>query len=256
MAVRQGDAQAMSFSYNAVWDDTVRMLKGNASLLLPIAGAFLFLPAALAAYVVPPPVQAETLAPMIQHYRDNFWPLFLVQLIGFVGNLAILALLLDHRRPTVGGAITASFAMLLPYLAVSIISGLMIFGGLLLLIVPGLYLIGRLTVTGSVLVAEGRRNPFDIIRRSFALTKGNGWAVLGIVLLVFVAFYILSLAFTFVVGSVLLLIDRASGGGTGSFLLLVIGAALGAAFNTVLMTLSAAIYRRLAGEPQASTSGI
>jgi len=246
----------MSFSYSAVWDETVLMLKANRALLLPVAAAFLFLPSALGTYVAPPPIDPESSQPMLDYYRDNALTLLLVQLVGFVGNLVILVLLLDGRRPTVGAAIGAAFGMLLFYLLVTLLSGAMIFGGLMLLIVPGLYLIGRLAATGSVLVAEGRRNPIDIIRRSFEITKGRGWAVLGLMLLVGVAYYILMLAVTFVFGSMLLLIDRASGGGTGQFLLLVIGAALGAAFNTVLVALSAAIYRRLAGADQPSTSGI
>jgi hypothetical protein len=133
---------------------------------------------------------------------------------------------------------------------------MIIVAGLLLLIVPGVYLAGRLTAAGPVLVAEGRRNPIDIIRRSFALTKGRGWAVIGLLLLVFVAFYILSLAITFVLGALLLLLDRATEGSVGTFLLMVLGAAVGAVFNTVLMGLTASIYRRLAGEDQTSTKGI
>jgi hypothetical protein len=246
----------MSFSYSAVWDGTVRTLKANASLLLPIAGVFLFLPTAITAYLAPPPVAAETLQPMLDHYRENFWLLFLVQLIGFVGNLAMLALLLDDRRPTVGGAIAASLRLLLPYLAVSIISGAMIIAGLFALLIPGIYLVGRLAAAGPILVAEGRRNPIDVISRSFAVTKGNGWAVVGLILLVFVAFYILSTAVTVVLGSVLLLMDRATEGSVGAFLLLVLGAAVGAAFNTVLIALVASIYRRLTGEAQPATKGI
>ena len=34
----------MKFSYSAVWDGTVRIFRGNASLLLAVAGVFLFLP--------------------------------------------------------------------------------------------------------------------------------------------------------------------------------------------------------------------
>lgn len=246
----------MSFSYNSVWDETVRTLKANASLLLAVAGAFLFLPALVAGYLAPPP-QAQTVQAMVEHYRENALTLFIGQVIAFMGNLVLLILVLDGRRPTVGGAIQASLAMLPAYLLVSILSGFMLMIGFFLLIVPFFYLIGRLSATGPVLVAEGRRNPIDIIKRSFEVTRGNGWATLGLILIVFIAFYILMLAVTFVFGSIFLVIDRSTGGNVGAFLLLLLSAAIGAAFNVVLMVLVASIYRRLSGRSaRVPTSGI
>jgi hypothetical protein len=248
----------MSFSYSKVWDETVRTLRTHATLLIAVAGVFLFLPSLVAGYIAPPP-QTQSVETMINHYRDNLWILFGAQLIGFIGNLALLILVLDDRRPTVGGSIAAALAMLPAYLLVSILSGFMLMIGFFLLILPFFYLIGRLAATGPALVAEGRRNPLDIIRRSFEITKGNGWAVVGLILLVFVAFYILTLAVTLVFGSILLIIDRATDGSVGAFLLLVLSSAIGAVFNTVLMVLVASIYRRLTGAAQPAavpTSGI
>lgn len=242
----------MSFSYSAVWDETVRTLKAHSTLLLAVAGVFLFLPALVAGYAAPPP-QAQSVEAMVNHYRENFWVLFGAQLIAFVGNLALLTLVLDDRRPTVGGSIQGALAMLPAYLLVSILSGFMLLIGFFLLIVPFFYLIGRLSAAGPALVAEGRRNPLDIIRRSFEITKGNGWAVVGLVLLVFVAFYVLMLAVTLVFGSILLIVDRSTGGSVGAFLLLVLTSAIGAAFNTVLMVLVASLYRRLTSGAQRAT---
>jgi hypothetical protein len=249
----------MSFSYTKVWEETVRTLRANGSLLVAVAGVFIFLPTLVAAYLAPAP-QTQTMQAIGDYYSENFGVLLIAQLISFIGNLAVLTLVLDERRPTVGGSIGAAFAMLPAYFLVSLISGLMILGGLLLLIVPGLYLVGRLAATGPALVAEGRRNPFDIIGRSFALTKGRGWAVLGLIALVFIAFWVLTMAVTVVVGSIFLVIDRVSGGGIGAFLVLILTSATTAAFNTVLMVLVASLYRSLVGAgTQASvppTSGI
>src|SRR6185437_17138364 len=49
----------MRFSYNQVWEDTLRLLRENAALLAAIAGVFLFLPALLVAVLVPPPVPPQ-----------------------------------------------------------------------------------------------------------------------------------------------------------------------------------------------------
>ena len=248
----------MSFSYSGVWDETVRTLRAQSTLLLAIAGVFLFLPSLIAGYAAPAP-QAQSIESMVGHYRENFWILFVAQLVAFIGNLALLILVLDNRHPTVGASIQAALMMLPAYLLVSLLSGFMLLIGFFLLIVPFFYLIGRLSAVGPALVAEGRRNPFDIIKRSFEITKGNGWAIVGLILLVFVAFYILMLAVTLVFGSILLIIDRSIGGGIGAFLLLILNSAIGAAFNTVLMVLVACVYRRLTNGAQraaAPTSGI
>lgn len=243
----------MKLSHSAVWEETVRTLKASSPLFAAVAGVFLFLPAAIAAYLAPPPA-AKTMGEMLAHMSDNWLTILLVNLIGFVGNLSILILALDERRPTVGAAIAAALALLPVYFLVSFLSGFMIGLGLMLLVLPGLYLIGRLSVTGAVLVSEPVRNPLAVIRRSFALTKGQGWAVTALILLLFLGFYVVSLAVTYTIGSILLLIDRAAEtGGIGAFLLLVLTTALTAAFNVVLMVLLASVYRRLSasGAPAA-----
>ena len=271
----------MTFSYSAVWEETVRTLKAHSTLLIAVAGVFLFLPPLIANYLAPPP-QQQGVAAITSHYSENLWIILTAQLIAFVGNLVLLTLVLDQRHPTVAGAIRAAFAMLPAYLLVTIISGFMLFAGavlvtlplfllgpmlpgflraiaLFLLALPLFHLMGRLVPTGPILVAEGRRNPFDIIKRSFEISRGNGWAVIGLILLVALAFMILMLAVTLVFGSIQLIVDRSTGGSVGAFLLLVLNSAIGAAFNTVLMVLFASIYRRLTDGAQRAavpTSGI
>lgn len=248
----------MKISFSAVWDDTARMLRANAALFIAVAGVFLFLPALVSGYLAPEPAAGKdgvTIAAMADYISRNWLLLLIVNLIGFVGNLALLILALDEGRPTVGGAIKAAFILLPAYFLASLLSGMMIGVGMLLLILPGLYLMGRLAPVGPVLVGEGRRNPIDVIRRTLGLTKGNGWAILALILIVVITFWIASFAATAVFGSIFLLLDRAAGaGGLGAFLLLLLNAVIGAAFNTVLMVLLAALYRRLVPAP--ATSGI
>lgn len=262
----------MTFSYSAVWDETVRTLKAHSTLLVAVAGVFLFLPPLVTTYIAPPP-QEQGIAAFMGHYSENFGIIFVAQLIAFVGNLVLLTLVLDERHPTVAGSIRAALAMLPAYLLVTILSAVMLFVGavlaalpvyllapilpgfmrvigLVLLVLPLFHLMGRLAAAGPILVAEGRRNPFDIIRRSFDISRGNGWAVVGLILLVAAAFLILMLAVTLVFGSIQLIVDRSTGGSVGAFLLLILNSAIGAAFNVVLMVLFASIYRRLTNGAQ------
>jgi hypothetical protein len=135
--------------------------------------------------------------------------------------------------------------MLTPfYLLLSIMLGFMVGIGFLLLIVPGLYLFGRIVPAPAVMAAENRRNPFDAMRRTFALTKGRGWAILG---LVFVVGIVAGIAVG-VAGTLFgLIFVLAAGQELGKLLAAVVVAALRAALSTLLVMLYAAIYRALAG---------
>ncbi len=79
------------------------------------------------------------------------------------------------------------------YLVVSILGGLMILGGLVLLIVPGIILALALSFTLYLVVDQGLGIRASI-KRSFELTKGNRWklfllglALMGLIILGFLA---------------------------------------------------------------------
>jgi hypothetical protein len=74
---------------------------------------------------------------------------------------------------------------LLPALIVAgILAGLGILVGLILLIVPGLYLLTRWALIVPVIVLE-KRSAGDSFGRSHELVRGNGWTVFGLVVVVF-----------------------------------------------------------------------
>ena len=258
MAAPDEQGQGMKISFSGVWDDTARMLRTNASLFVAVAGVFLFLPSVIISYVAPQPTggpQGVTPAMLIA-YAAAHWELILaVNLVGFIGNLALLLLALDQDRPTVGRAIASSFRLLPAYFLATLLFVLIAALGFAAFIIPGLYLAARMSLMGPVIVAENRRNPIAVLKRSFALTKKNGWAILALIAIMFITFWIVSVAVTVVFGSIFLLLDGGAGsGGVGSLLLILLGAAISAAFNTMLMVLLASLYRRLSAEP--SSSGI
>ena len=236
----------MRFSYNAVWEDTLGLLRRHLPLLVAIAGVFLFLPALLFAVLLPPPEphgDPERAFQLVLAYYQAASPWFLAQgLFTMVGTLAMLRLV--FARDTVGGALTNGLMLLPFYFLLSLILVFIIMFGFILLIVPGLYLIGRLAPISVVLVAENRRNPFDAIGRTFALTKDRGWAVFGIVfVVVIVAGIAVSIAST-LTGLIFVL---AAGQTLGKLLAAVVVSALNAALGVLLTMLYAAIYRALAG---------
>lgn len=245
----------MRFSYSDVWAETMRMMKSHGSLILAVAGVFLFLPTLLTGYLIPAPESggSDPLTALVAYYEDNVLWLLLGSLVNAIGAIAIYLLLFDGGGRTVGGAIGAALPILPFYFLVSIIVSVVIGIGLALLIVPGLYLIGRIALAGTAMVAEHRLSPIAALRASWEVTRGRGWATAGLVILVALAGAILSLAITAVLGSVFLLLGGRES--VGGLLVLILNSALTAVFYTVLIVLFAAIYQRLRELASSSTSG-
>ena len=244
----------MKFSYSAVWDDTMRMLRANGALFSGIAGVFFFLPALLIAYFAPQPEGAQTLTQLMTDMEAYFaanWPwLLIANLVNMMGAIAIYLLLFDTRGHTVGGSLAGALPILPFYFILSFLSTAIILFGFLWFVLPGIYLVGRLIVGGPLMVAEGRRSPFAALGGSWRLTRKRGWAVAGLVVIIAIVGWLLTTIVTAVLGSVLILIGGREG--LGGLLVLILGSALGALFSLVLAVLLAAIYRQLA---QAQTSG-
>ena len=236
----------MRFSYTAVWNDTVALLRSHGSLLLAVAGVFILLPLLLTGYLLPTPQTAtDPLAAMGDYYSRN-WPwLTLASLVNAVGAIAIYRLTFAERGVTVGQAIAGAVPLLPFYFVLTVILSIAIGFGLALFLIPGIYLLGRLVVSAPAMVAESQRNPIEAMGESWRLTKGRGWAVAGLVLIVGVAGALLSFVIVAVLGSVFILIGGREG--VGGLLLLILNAALNAVLYTVLIVLIAAIYRALRG---------
>lgn len=239
-------------SYSTVWDDTAALLRAHGSLIAALAGAFLFFPALLLGYFGP---RAEAIAPdrvveAMTAYLAARWPwILLTRLIEAAGSLAMLQLVLGPRGTSVGGAIAAAVRLLPFYFLAFLIGNLMVGFGLFLLIVPGLYLMARLAPLAPIFVAEQRRHPIEALGRAFELTKGQGWAILGLILLVGIGGAVTMIVANLLTGTLLILI---AGKGLGAFLAQIVGAATGAAFATLLLILYAALYRALAGSRSAA----
>jgi hypothetical protein len=91
----------------------------------------------------------------------------------------------DGKQDLDFGDVFARVRPLLPALIVAgLLAGLGIAIGLILLIVPGLYLLTRWALIIPVIVLEKRRAG-EAFGRSHELVKGNGWTVFAIVVIVF-----------------------------------------------------------------------
>lgn len=237
----------MKLSYSAVWKDTVELLQANAAAVVALAGVFIFLPALLMAYLLPYPEPADPklIFTLWAEYLNANWHWFIItSIVGMVGAIAIFLLFLDPKRSTVGGTIATAVTILPFYFLASLVSGFMVGIGFILLIVPGLYLLGRLCAVTPVVVAEGQRNPIAAVSRSFELTQGNGWALFGLIILVALTASIIAGVVSTMLGIIFLLV---AGQDVGTLLTKIVQTLGNAATVTLMYALTAAIYRQLRG---------
>jgi hypothetical protein len=240
----------MSFSYDRVWADVLAMIRASGALLATMAGVFMFLPSLAMWMYAPMPAPPsggesnEGVRFLLDYYRGN-WPLLLlVNIIGTFGQVAILTLLLDRDRPTVGEALGASARLLPMYFVMTIITNFAVVTGLFLFLVPGIYLLGRLTLAGPVMVGDGVANPVDAIRQSWTYSKGLGWRIAGLVMLIGIVAWIALSAASSVLGVVAgLLLPEGAGAVAKAFA----DALAGGALALLIAVLTAAIYRQLRG---------
>ena len=100
----------------------------------------------------------------------------------------------DGRRDhTVGELFSSVSPVLLVLIAVSILAGLGIGIGFVLLIVPGLILLTFWSVVAPVTVIE-RPGVFSAFSRSWELVRGYGWPVFGTIVIVFLLVIVASIA--------------------------------------------------------------
>ena len=100
----------------------------------------------------------------------------------------------DGRRDhSVGQLLRSVEPVFWPLVAVSILFGIGVAIGFILLIIPGLILLVIWSVVAPVTVLE-RPGVFAAFRRSREIVRGNGWNVFGVIVIVFVIVVLISIA--------------------------------------------------------------
>lgn len=91
----------------------------------------------------------------------------------------------DGRRDSSVGELLSSVSpVVVPLIIASLVIGILVAIGLLLVIVPGLFLMTIWAVAAPVIVVE-RAGAFDALARSRELVSGNGWNVFGLIVILF-----------------------------------------------------------------------
>lgn len=175
----------MRLGYGAIFADAGSLWRSEHGVLVPVAGIFFFLPVFALLLFLPVAdtrglaEEAARAAEVAQMTRNLPW-LFGQIVVQAFGAAVVLQLLLDPDRPQVGAAIVRAVRLLPGLLAAQIIAFAAIALGLLILIVPGLYLMGRTFITSPIYVAEPGRGPAGAAILSFERTHGNGWVLFAV----------------------------------------------------------------------------
>lgn len=110
--------------------------------------------------------------------------------------------ILDGRRDlTIGSLFSSASPFIAPLIGVGILAGIAIGIGLVLLIIPGLYLLTIWAVIVPVIVVE-RAGVFDSFGRSRGLVRGSGWQVFGVIVVIFLVSFIVRAIIGAIVGGI------------------------------------------------------
>ena len=270
----------MKLDLSAAWYGAMKMLAANREMVLVLAGVFFFVPYLAFALFLPDPMgQAgasgaepdmdAASAMIVAFYAEYWWALLLLALIQAVGSIALLAILGDRDRPTVGDAMGRGLRFLPPQIGAQILTGFAILApptigiaigaaigsegvaGLLgLLMVPvALYLLVKFSMSSRAIAIERIMNPITALGRSWRLTKGNSFRLFLFYLLLVAAFIVLSMIATLVFGLVFAL------GGEHVALIgqALISSLINVGFACVAYAVLASLHRRLSGPAATAT---
>ena len=230
------------------WADAMHLLNGQREIVLTVAGFFLLLPSLLL-YALRPFTPTADQATLLQQYVQwgmvNLHWVLLTGVLAALGRLAMLILLLGPGRPSVGEALAAGLRLLILFLVMVVLVRLLLFGASMLLVVPGLYVFGRVFLAEAAFVAERAHNPAAGIARSFEVTRGNGWRIFFVAFLVYLGVVILRAAVGYVVGVLAALSGLQ---GLDRFVTAFVDATADAGLGLFLTLIAVGMWRRLADQ--------
>lgn len=269
-----------SLSIGKAWDEAKAALQANRKLIVPVALGLILLPAVIVSMVEPrvapgeqPPAGAWMLVALAMVVVMMIGQLAMVLLVnGWRGSVGEAIGKAARRTPTF---ILAALAYLVPVILV--FSILLVFAGvgtsatgqidwtnfgaigwlvLFLFLLVLLYISIRLLPLIAVVVIEPV-GPIAALKRSFSLTSGHFWRLLGFLLLLMVAFLIVAATVGAVIGAgVTLALGEPQPWSLSLLLIALAGGLIQAGFVMVYTGMLARIYSQLAapvaGVPEVS----
>ena len=235
------------FDMGAAWDDAMLLVRSHLPLTSVVAGVFFFLPSMIVTLLGPAPfvpqpdaTPTEASALTFQYLKQLIpWAIFSV-VASTVGSIAILRLWLARSGTSVGDALMFALLMVPTAIALFVIQSVVFSVAMLALIVPALYLVGRLAVVYPYLTDRDVKNPIAAVASSWNLTRGNGWRICLFIVLIMVAIFVIVMIVSGITGMF------GAYGSPGFIVGSAVGSLVGAGFGLVNTAVIAATYRQLA----------
>ena len=275
----------MNFDSSRAWRDAMALVQANREVLIAVAGVFFLLPGIASALFLTDyqnnlMANIGNSAAVRQLMEGNVGKVMSFGLISLllqsVGHMAMLALLTDRTRPTVGQALGIAvrafptlaatilivfagyllgaliYAVFAGVLGVATGIGMLTFVLILLLAGVMVYVMVKLSLTMPAIVIEKVLNPFAALTRSWRLTRSNSLRLFLFYLLLVLIYLVIATVFG---GGIMLIATLAAGEGTLSLVVTALVSGLFGAVASLLITaILAAIHRQLAG-PSAESLG-
>lgn len=235
-----------SLNMSEAFESARDLFTKNLQLILAVAGVFFVIPQLLLGFMsgsadgIPSELEnvtdfSEIIAVFNDFFAANAIWFVLVAVASFIGNLAILVILLDRSRPTVGQAISIAFSLILVYFIMSLLIGFATLIGFILLVVPGIYVAVKFYMAPAIMVAEHKTNPIEAMKASWALSEGNSLTIF---------FYLLIIGIVILVVSLLV---EGIAGLLGATIGLVVSALFGGVIAAFNLAVAAGVYKELRG---------
>lgn len=263
----------MKFDMGQAWNTATSLIGKNKDVILVVAGVFFFLPYLASALLMPEAMAPQAANPedmqammdaVMQTYADYWWVMLIIFVMQGIGTLALLVLLTDRARPTLGDALKRGATAFPSYFVTNILAAIAIvlivalpvglvvsvggaiFAALAIFLIFPLifYLMVKFSLIMPAIAIDGILNPVAAIARSWRLTKGNSFRLFLFFVLLFVAVIVVSLLVTMVLGVVF----AAMGGeieliGNG-----IVASLANAAFVVIFLAVLAGVHQQLAGD--------
>ena len=195
----------MSLDIGQALGRTFSPISGNAGTMLGVGALLAGVPAALVAALEFDAAGGAIFAPGAQAapFTPAYGAALLVQiLLGLLAQAALIHTAVAYyrgRRIGFGEAFGIGVRHVLPLLVISILLTLGITLGLVLLVVPGLFLMVKWSVAIPAQVEESA-GIIGSFKRSWALTAGSWWGIFGFVVLLLLVLLVAILLVSVVIG--------------------------------------------------------
>ncbi|MEO6247370.1 MAG: hypothetical protein ABIO85_02130 [Sphingomicrobium sp.] len=257
-----------NLSISRAWEETTAFVAREARLLVPLALALLFLPGVITGLAAPRGQQD------LNGSTLNMLLFFAEVLIGVIGQIAIARLALGHREPL--GQVIGHAALRLPALLGSALiiilplslalfaamgaagaittqgnsanplAAMLLLLAMTILLVALIIIIARCLLNTAIAAVE-RGGPIQILKRGFAMTRGQVLRLIGALLLFAIGGGIAIVALTSVVGlGVTLTLGKPEPWTVAALLIALAGAAAQALLGTLFTICFARLYAQRA----------